>query len=113
MTTNTINTIPILNYTFEGPFTNPALLRNLSGVYVILDSAVIIDNRGIARYPIIDAGQSGDVKWRVTDNHPRESCWYRQSRGGLLYTALYTDENSRIVIERQIRNAFNPPCGKI
>jgi hypothetical protein len=91
--------IKIGNYTFDGTYSSPAYLNDRSGVY-----AVIGDGR-----KVIDIGESGAIRTRLA-SHDRAPAWARQGLP-LTYAALYCDEASRMRIERELRTAYNPPCG--
>jgi len=97
-------TIKINNYTFDGPFTSETGLKHQSGVYVILG------NNGSGNWNVVDVGESNDIKTRVSD-HDRMDCWKRQY-SNLAVAAFYTNEASRMAIEKALRAHFNPPCGK-
>jgi hypothetical protein len=98
--------ITIGNYTFEGPFADPASLKNLSGVYSVLTRATGNDS-----YSVVDIGEAGAVRDRVT-NHDRQDCWKRNKKqAGLSYTAYYCDERTRLSVEKTLRAKYNPPCG--
>lgn len=94
--------IKVLQYNFEGPFSSTGELKNSSGVYVILGG----ENR-----IVVDVGESEDVKTRV-ENHDRKRCWNRQGYPSLSVAVYYTDTLLRMVIEREIRDNYNPPCGE-
>jgi hypothetical protein len=97
--------IQIGNYTFDGPFTNPASLKNVSGVYGVL--ARSSSGNG---YAVIDIGESATVRDRVT-NHDRSVCWARNRQAGLRYAAFYCDQPTRIRAEQPLRRQFNLVCG--
>lgn len=100
-------TITIGKYTFEGAFTSTANLRDRSGVYAILC-------KKDGKYYIKDVGESAKVKERV-ENHDRKNCWERNCSGILTYSAKYTpniQQEGRKEIEKEIRDQYNPPCGK-
>ena len=98
--------ITIGNYPFEGPFADPASLKNASGVYSILTRATTSD-----RYSVVDIGESAAVRDRVT-NHDRQDCWKRNKKqAGLFYAAYYCDEKTRTSVEKRLRGEYNPPCG--
>ena len=97
--------IQIGNYTFEGPFTNPASLKNVSGVYGVL--ARSWSGNG---HKVIDIGESATVSDRVS-NHDRSTCWTRNRQAGLSYAAFYCDQPTRIRVEQGLRKQFNPVCG--
>lgn len=97
--------IQIGNYTAEGPFGNVNGLAARSGVYVILGRS-----SQSSRWSVVDIGESGDLRSRV-GNHDRSPDWQRQGHVELAVAAIYADEANRLVIERQLRAEFNPPCG--
>ena len=96
--------ITISNYTFEGPFTSTASLRAQSGVYVIL--CQLPDS-----LTVIDVGESGNVKDRVS-NHDRQNCWSRNCSGTLQVAAYYCNEAERMQLESTLRQTYKPPCGQ-
>ena len=97
--------IQIGSYSAEGPFGNVNGLAARSGVYVIL-------GRTSQNLPwnVVDVGESGDLRTRV-GNHDRRPHWQQQGHGELAVAAIYADERNRMLIERQLRAQFNPPCG--
>jgi len=99
--------ITVGNYTFEGPYKNTDTLQNKSGVYAI---HCYHDEK----YYLIDVGESATVKERV-DNHERKECWTRNCSGTLTVSVLYTpnlQQAGRMQIEQEIRQQYDPPCGK-
>jgi len=100
-------TISIGNYTFQGPFNSTNPLEDRSGVY-----AIHCLREG--KYHLIDIGESHEVKNRV-ENHDRISCWKRECSGRLVYSVYYTpnlQQSGRMKIEQEIRDKYNPPCGR-
>jgi hypothetical protein len=98
--------ITIGNYAFEGPFGDPASLKNQSGVYAVLTRSTSNDS-----YTIVDVGEAGAVRDRIT-NHDRQDCWKRNKKAaGLSYAAYYCDERTRMSVEKMLRAKYNPPCG--
>lgn len=97
--------IQIGSYHAEGPFGNASGLVARSGVYVILGRA-----SWAASWSVVDIGESGNIQDRV-GNHDRTPEWGRQGHGELAVAAIYADERNRMLIERQLRQQFNPPCG--
>lgn len=98
--------ITVGNYPFEGPFKDPASLKNLSGVYAVLTQATSTDS-----YAVVDIGESGAVRDRVT-NHDRQKSWKQYAKpAGLSYAAHYCDERTRMSAEKTLRGKYNPPCG--
>ena len=96
-------------YTAEGPYTDRDSLKDNSGVYVILtrpDAA--------SKWTVIDVGESATVKKRVED-HERKDCWTRHSKGVIGYSPYYMphkQQSGRMEVEQEIRDEYNPPCGK-
>lgn len=97
--------IQIGNYHAEGPFSNVSGLAARSGVYIVLGRTLAQSS-----WQIVDIGESGDIQTRV-GNHDRASDWKRQGHLELAVAAIYADERNRMLIERQLRVQFNPPCG--
>ena len=97
--------IQVGSYHAEGPFGNVNGLKARSGVYVILGRPGVS-----ASWIVVDVGESGNVQERV-ENHDRAPCWRGQGHAELAVAAIYADERNRILIERQLRVQFNPPCG--
>ena len=96
--------IQIGKYNFEGSYTSPSSLRNISGVYAILG------DKGGKKY-VADIGESQEVRDRV-ENHDREPCWKRQGYSKIMYAAHYCNESERMRIEKELRAKYTPPCGK-
>jgi hypothetical protein len=97
--------IQIGKYHAEGPFGNVNGLQARSGVYVILgrpDEA--------SHWNVVDVGEAGDVRARV-GNHDRTPDWRCQGHTELAVAAIYTDERNRMLIERELRDQYDPPCG--
>lgn len=97
--------IPIGSHNFDGPFTEFGNLLNKSGVYVILGG-----NDG-TNWAVVDVGESGGV-WERVVSHEREPCWRGQGHRTLAAAVHYADEATRMKIERDLRNEYDPPCGK-
>ncbi len=90
-------------YSFDGPHTNTGSLKQESGVYVI--STKNGDN-----HRVIDAGEAGDIKARLS-NHDRKESWQNHIVDTLYASAYYCDEASRMALEKLVRDYHNPPCG--
>lgn len=99
--------ISISNYHAEGPFGNANNVPARSGVYVILGRSSTASN-----WNVVDVGESQNIQERVS-NHDRAPCWRGQGHAELSVAAIYADAKNRMLIERQLRNEFNPPCGLI
>lgn len=97
--------IQVGNYHAEGPFRNAASLHARSGVYVILGRPTIL-----TPWQVVDIGEAGDLQQRVSC-HDRKMCWAGQGHAELAVAAIYSDEHNRMLIERQLRHQYNPPCG--
>ncbi len=94
-------------YQFDGAYTSPDFLQSRSGVYVIWCKSG-------GDWIVIDVGEAGDVKERVS-NHDRDDCWPRNCSGTIYYSATYTpnlQQAGRMEIEQKIRELTNPPCGE-
>lgn len=99
--------IQIGNYHAEGPFRNVQQLLAQSGVYVILGRS-----SPALPWQVVDVGESGDIQERV-NCHDRAPCWRGQGHSELAVAAIYADAANRMLIERQLRTLYNPPCGLI
>lgn len=98
-------TIKIGRFDFEGCFSSINSLNALSGVYAILGR-----NLDDERWIVVDIGESGNV-WDRVLNHDRTESWKRQGYRQLACAVHYCDERVRMLIERELRGQFNPPCG--
>jgi len=99
--------INIGSYHAEGPFGNENYLQARSGVYVILGR-----HSTASTWNVVDVGESQNVRERVS-NHDRAPTWRGQGHAELSVAAIYADAHNRVLIERQLRAQFNPPCGLI
>lgn len=97
--------IQVGSYHAEGPFRNVASLLARSGVYVILGRPAVT-----LPWQVVDVGEAGNIHERVSC-HDRAPCWRGQGHAELAVAAIYSDEHSRMLIERQLRQQYNPPCG--
>ena len=99
--------INIGSYYAEGPFGNENHLQASSGVYVILGRS-----SAASAWSVVDIGESQNIRDRVS-NHDRAQCWRGQGHAELSVAAIYADTHNRMLIERELRTQFNPPCGLI
>jgi hypothetical protein len=99
--------IQVGNYHAEGPFGNTEQLLARSGVYVILGK-----RHAAASWNVVDVGESGNLQDRVA-NHDRAPCWRGQGHSELAVAAIYADAHNRLLIERDLRMQYQPPCGLI
>jgi len=90
-------------YQFDGPHTSTASLLAQSGVYVI---STIVDGL----HKVLDAGESEDVKTRVT-SHDRKDSWQQHIADRLYVSAFYCNAVDRMALEGYVRDTHNPPCG--
>ena len=100
-------TISIGNYTFNGPYSSTDQIEDRSGVYAVHCYRE-------EKYYLMDVGESATPKSRL-DTHDRTDCWEEKCQGKLTYAVLYTpnlQQAGRMKIEQEIRDQFNPPCGK-
>ena len=99
--------IEIGNYSFEGYYSSPTYLEDEPGLYAIFC-------RIYEKDVLLDVGESANVKSRVEDNE-KSSCWRRNCPSALGYAVLYTpklNEKKRMKIEDEIRDQYNPVCGR-
>lgn len=99
--------IKIGDYNFEGPFITTDSISDDSGVYCILC-------KNDQQYNVIDIGESATPKTRL-DTHDRRTCWKRECNGTVYFSILYTPQKhqaGRMEIEQELRDIYNPPCGK-
>lgn len=99
--------INIGGYQFDGPFAGTSSIRNQAGIYAILD------RRSNGSSFVVDVGESATVRDRL-DNHDREDCWRRNTRGVIRYAVMYTPGMSaerRRAVESRLRAKFSPACG--
>ena len=92
------------HYEFDGPHTNVASLLQRSGVYVI---STIVNGY----HKVVDVGESHNVQNRVA-NHDRSEQWNAHIADRLYVSALYCDEQARMVVESAVRQFHQPPCGE-
>lgn len=91
------------NYTFDGPHTSVANLLQQSGVYVI---TTFVNGY----HKVVDVGESHNIQDRVS-GHDRNSQWNAHIADRLYVSALYCDEQARILVEGAVRQFHTPPCG--
>lgn len=100
--------ITVADYEFAGPFADPSSLEDRSGLY-----AIICRKAGSSH--LTDVGESSSVRDRV-ENHDRRDCWETNCVDQIVYAALYTpnlQQQGRKGIEREIRDKYAPPCGRL
>lgn len=97
--------ITIGNLNFDGPFSGPSQLQPRSGVYAILGRGA-----GVGNWIVVDVGETGDVKDRV-ENHDRKQQWQGTGHATLGVAAFYCDAATRMRVEQQLRQQYNPACG--
>ena len=65
-------------------------------------------------YYLKDIGESAEVRTRL-DTHDRRDCWEEKCDGALTYSVHYTSnlqQAGRKRIEQEVRDQYDPPCGK-
>lgn len=102
--------IQIGNYNFHGPYSHHPRegcgdLQAQSGVYVALGRAVD------GKWHVLDVGESGNV-WERVKTHDRTPCWIKHAHREVAIAAIYVPEAQRMLIERELRNQYNPRCGE-
>ena len=100
-------TLNVGGFTFNGPFLSTSSIKNKSGVYVILCE------KKQNQFSLIDVGESSEVKTRL-ENQGRKKCWKNNCKGTLHFAVYYTPniQTERIKVEQELRDQYNPPCGK-
>ncbi len=99
--------ITLGNYEFEGPYKDTSKIEDRSGVYAIL---CLRDKK----YLLIDVGESATVRSRLV-GHDRSDCWKHNCSEMLAYAILYTpnkQQSGRMEIEQELREKYDPVCGK-
>ena len=100
-------TVKIGGYTFGGWYSYISTLDEEPGIYAIgceKDDKV----------KVIDIGETDNIQERVK-THDRKDCWERECKDGTIKYAQYKtniDQEEREKIEKEIRDAVDPPCGK-
>jgi len=94
----------ITGYSFSGPFYHTKKFKiDFPCVYVLVNN----------QNKVVDVGQTSSVNSRII-NHERKMCWIQNGCGEAgLYIYTSSDENFRILLERLIRETYNPICGQI
>jgi hypothetical protein len=106
--------LKIADIEFDGPYgiDTTSIPADRAAVYVIICKS------SDGKYHVIDVGESGETGIRLA-NHERRPCWVRNCGGVLFVYLRYMpasegfDAASRRLVERKIRERYNPPCGKI
>jgi len=90
----------------EGPFSieDTDSLRRQPGVYVVFGNRDNLDGS------VLDVGRSESISQRI-DGYHREFCWRNQGYGQLWLAAIYAGVEDSKVIERELREKYDPPCG--
>lgn len=97
-------TIQIGSYNFDGPFESTNSLRSESGVYAILGSNFP------GKYDVLDIGESATLRDRVA-SHDRRDQWRQCGYRALFVAVYYANALTRMLMERELRNTFQPRCG--
>ena len=97
--------IKLGKYSFTGPFGIIDMIKDRSGVYVIVCS---VDGE----YFLLDIGESLKLRTRI-ENHDKKDCWTKHCNGKLSIYVHYTSflkQQGRILIEQELRELFQPDC---
>jgi hypothetical protein len=76
-----------------------------SGVYLVYDDATL---------EVLDVGESKTVGRRIR-THERRSCWTARAQGDVRVGVVWTPhakKRGRRIIEEQLRESLDPPCGQ-
>lgn len=98
-----VQKINILGYEFSGPYSIDGDFNKVAGIYIITSDSN-------AQHKI-DIGETENLGERIP-NHERRNCWTRHN-GVYLWFHFENDETSRLKKEKELRDHFDPICGKI
>lgn len=96
--------INIRGYNFQGPWVLGTDFRNVPGVYVVFTNQ---------RY--LDVGETDDLGRRINgDNHERKPQWLLNAAGNPISVAFLDvpNQQTRLMIEANLRTSLNPCCGE-
>lgn len=94
--------INLAGYTFDGHHSDGANWKQVPAVYAPLD--------GPSGDPV-DVGETDNLKERL-ENHERRPCWENHAIRGLYFVVRVEEsETRRKVIEKAVRDYYDPPCG--
>lgn len=88
----------------NGPFSKNNQLQSTSGVYVITTQ------NAEGTQIVIDAGESNDIRARIS-SHDRTQQWRENAIQGVFAWTHHCNEQTRMIVESAIRRAYNPVCG--
>lgn len=90
-------------YEFDGPYTNPNMLRPDPGVYVIW-----CQTRN--NWKILDVGESENAVEKIV-YHERADKWKQNCSGTIRYSTAYIPaKKERLALEKKIRNSKRIVC---
>lgn len=95
----TNKTVDVMGYPFEGPYAITTSFNQVAGVYLITN----VEGK------IIDVGETDDLKNRIP-GHERAECWSK-NLGENLWFHFESNQQRRLVKEKNIRDAHRPICG--
>ncbi|MEQ8524713.1 hypothetical protein [Gracilimonas sp.] len=103
-------TVTINERTFNAYKLEGTTFNNIAAIYVI----ICVDNQG--KWFIVDVGETGELGDRI-ENHDRRDCWAKNCDHTLWVCVLSTPskqytQKDRLLIEAEIRDQHNPPCGQ-
>jgi hypothetical protein len=103
--------VTIGSYPFVCVPLGEADFSDVAAVYVILCVAAG------GSQTVLDVGQTGQLGSRI-DEHERKDCWQKNCPSGNIWVCVYRmpshiySESDRLKVENELRQRFNPPCGK-
>jgi hypothetical protein len=103
--------VTIYNLPFTCVKLSEADFSDFAAIYVILCVSVG------GKWKVLDVGQSREVGTRI-NSHDRENCWNQNCQSGSIWVCLYKTPSTsytkeqRSVLEKEIRDFYNPVCGK-
>lgn len=94
--------ITIVGYNFEGPYSlDKTNFNDVAAVYLISDE---LGKK-------IDVGETDKLKTRLA-THERKDCWLKNAyREIVVYALLENNQETRTIIERNVRSSFQFACG--
>jgi hypothetical protein len=99
-------TVKIGDYAFDGPFKSTDYIEDKSGIYAVLHYKE-------GKCYLLDIGESSQMKKGI-EEHDRND-WEKNSNSEIEYSVYYTPrlrKNDRKEIEAEIRDTYQPPCGR-
>lgn len=93
----------VLGFEFGGPHSVDANFNKIAGIYMI--TKPVANGHAV----VVDVGETSDLSQRIP-SHDRRDCW-DDNEGGLLWFLAVASRDTRLEIEKMIRDAYPPTCG--